>query len=38
VVRVELDGEEMKDGLIPIREDGRPHVARVVLGARAAKS
>jgi cyclic beta-1,2-glucan synthetase len=35
VVRVELDGEEMKDGLIPIREDGRSHVARVVLGSRA---
>jgi cyclic beta-1,2-glucan synthetase len=32
VVRVELDGEEIRNADVPVLEDGRPHVVRVVLG------
>jgi cyclic beta-1,2-glucan synthetase len=32
VVRVELDGEEIRNADVPVLEDGRAHVVRVVLG------
>jgi cyclic beta-1,2-glucan synthetase len=32
VVRVELDGEEIRNADVPVLEDGRAHVVRVSLG------
>jgi cyclic beta-1,2-glucan synthetase len=32
VVRVVLDGEDLPEGAIPLVDDGREHLARVVMG------